>query len=121
MDYFELLRYRRSTRKFTKEQISQDDLSAIITAANSAPVGSNMYRDIHLTVVQNRDALEELAQAAVKRWENKAKMKEIVGSTPNVELDRKTIDPFYGAPTVSSYPTESKRCSPALSLQTPRA
>jgi nitroreductase len=100
MDYFELLRYRKSTRKFTKEPISQDDLTKILTAANSAPVGSNMYKDIHLTVVQNRDVLDKLAEAAVKRWTDKAKMKEIVGNTPNVELGQKAIDPFYGAPIV---------------------
>ena len=100
MDYFELLRHRKSTRKFTKEQISQDHLSKILVAANSAPVGSNMYKDIYLTIVQNRDVLDKLAEAAVKRWADKAKMKEIVGNTANVELSRKAIDPFYGAPIV---------------------
>ena len=50
MDYFELLRYRKSTRKFTDEQISQDDLTKLLYAANAAPVGSNMNRDVHLTV-----------------------------------------------------------------------
>lgn len=100
MDYFELLRYRRSIRKFTEEQISPNDLSAILAAANSAPVGSNLYRDIHLTVVQSRDILAELSEAAAKRWQDKAQMKKIVGETPNVQLSQKAYDPFYGAPTV---------------------
>jgi nitroreductase len=100
MDYFTLLRYRKSTRKFTKEQISENNLSDILAAANSAPVGSNQYRDVHLTVVQNRDVLDKLSEAAAKRWEDKARMKEIVGDTPNIELSQKEFDPFYGAPTV---------------------
>ncbi len=100
MDYLELLRYRRSTRNFTDEQISQDDLTNILTAANSAPVGSNLYRDIHLTVVQNRDVLDKLSEAAAKRWEDKAKVKKIIGDIPIAELSRNVYDPFYGAPTV---------------------
>ncbi len=100
MDYFELLRYRKSTRKFTDEQISQNDLTNILTAANSAPVGSNLYRDIHLTVIQNRGALDKLSEAAAKRWGDKAKVKKIVGDTPTVELSQRMYDPFYGAPTV---------------------
>ena len=100
MNYFELLRLRKSTRKFTTEEISKENLGDILAAANSAPVGSNLYKDIHLTVVQNRDVLDKLSEAAAKRWEDKAKMKKIVGETPNVELSPKALDPFYGAPTV---------------------
>ena len=100
MDYFELLRYRKSTRKFTGEQISQDNLTDILAAANRAPVGSNLYKDVYLTVVRNREVLDKLSEAAVKRWEDKITMKKIVGDTPGVELNGKTFDPFYGAPTV---------------------
>ncbi|SHN74780.1 nitroreductase family protein [Desulfitobacterium chlororespirans] len=100
MDYFELLRYRKSTRKFRQDQIAQDNLTAVLAAANSAPVGSNLYKDIHLTVVQCRDALDKLSAAAVKRWEDKAKMKKIIGNTPDIELRQRVFDPFYGAPTV---------------------
>ena len=71
MDYTELIRYRQTIRQFTQAQILQSDLSAILEAAFSAPVGSNMNQDIHLTVVQNRDVLDKLAQAAIKRWKTK--------------------------------------------------
>ena len=100
MDYFELLRYRKSIRKFTKEQITKSDMSEILAAANSAPVGSNQYKDVHLTVVQNRAVLDKLSEAAIERWKDKAKMKAIVGDTANVESDQHGFDPFYGAPTV---------------------
>jgi len=97
MDYSELIRYRQSIRRFTQEQISQSDLSAILEAALSAPVGSNMNQDIHLTVVQNRDVLDKLAQAGIKRWEDKETMAKIVGE----EVANMPVrDPFSDAPTV---------------------
>jgi nitroreductase len=103
MNYLDLLKQRSSTRKFSSEQISEHELSIILLAANGAPVGSNMYRDIHLTVVQNRETLDKLAQAAVRRSVDKKRMKEIVGDTEFKIDDEKTVkahDPFYGAPTV---------------------
>jgi nitroreductase len=105
MDYFELLKYRKSTRKFSGEQISQNDLSKILFAANAAPVGSAMYKDIHLTVVQNNDLLVKLSEAAIKRSENKVRIKEILGDfKPEIETDpdqiKKAANAFYSAPTV---------------------
>jgi nitroreductase len=103
MNYLDLLRQRSSTRKFSSEQITERELSAILLAANGAPVGSNMYKDIHLAVVQNRETLSELAQAAVWRSEDKRRIKEIVGDTEldtDDEITVKAHDPFYGAPTV---------------------
>ncbi|MDR3123652.1 MAG: nitroreductase family protein [Treponema sp.] len=103
MDYLELLKHRASTRKFLEDQITEKELSVILLAANGAPVGSNLYRDIQLTVVQNREILDKLSQAAAKRSEDKRRMKEIAGDTI-LELDEgkpaKISNPFYGAPTV---------------------
>lgn len=104
MDYFELLKNRKSTRKFTVQQLSHSELSSLLLAANAAPVGSNQYKDIYLTVVQNRDILDKLSEAALTRMSDKAKMREIVGSTNISEADfskaDRKFDPFYGAPTV---------------------
>ena len=38
MDYFDILRFRKYTRKFTDEQISQDNLTKLLYAANAAPL-----------------------------------------------------------------------------------
>jgi nitroreductase len=101
MNFFDLLKHRKSVRKFTDEQITEQDLSDILLAANGAPIGSHMYKDIHLTVVRNRDALDKLSEAAAKRWENKSKMKEILGDyKPDDGQTRQAYDPFYGAPAV---------------------
>lgn len=99
MDYLELLSHRKSTRRFAEGQISQDELEHILTAADNTPVGSNLHGDVHLTVVQSPDVLAMLAQAAKKRWEDRAKVKRIAGDTA-VDVRKRDYDPFYGAPTV---------------------
>jgi nitroreductase len=117
MGYLDLLRQRASVRTFTAEQITAEELSAILLAANGAPVGSNMYRDIHLTVVQNQEILSELAQAAVRRSENTKRMKEIVGDTEfdgGDEKTSKTPDPFYGAATVIFVSHKNQKIQPGI-------
>jgi len=100
MEYSELLRYRKSTRRFREGQITGEELSALLAAANSAPVGSNRYGDIHLSVVQRRDILDLLSQAAIRRWQDKDRMREIVGDLSQANTSRALADPFYAAPTV---------------------
>lgn len=101
MEYFELLRYRKSTRRFTGDQVSPERLADILAAANITPVGSNFYKDVHLTVVQDRGVLDKLAEAAIKRKEIRlAEVKEISKDTADPALEQKKYDPFYGAPTV---------------------
>jgi len=100
MDFFKLLAYRKSTRQFTDEQLSPDELEKILSAANAAPVGSNKYMDIHLTIVRNRGVLDKLSEAAIKRFEDKETLKKIVGDVPGTERPRAVTDPFYAAPVV---------------------
>jgi nitroreductase len=103
MDFIELLKHRASTRKFLEDQITEKEVSLILLAANGAPIGSNMYRDLYLTVVQNREILDKLSQAGTKRSENKKRMKEIAGDIVRDEDTEKSLrasGPFYGAPTV---------------------
>jgi nitroreductase len=103
MDYLELLKHRASVRRFQDGQITEQELSAVLLAANGAPIGSNMYRDIHLTIVRSRQTLDKLAEAAVKRSEDKKRMQEIVGDAVFEgagEKPVKSADPFYGAPAV---------------------
>ena len=101
MDYFELLKYRKSTRKFAPGQISPEELGKILLAGSGAPVGSAQYKDVHLTVCTSGEILSKLAEAAEKRWEDTRKMKEILGETKlESALPKKGYDPFYGAPTV---------------------
>ncbi|MDR2517554.1 MAG: nitroreductase family protein, partial [Spirochaetaceae bacterium] len=101
MDFFDVLKHRRSTRKFSGEAITAEHLSRILLAANGAPVGSNMYKDIHLTAAGNRETLNRLSEATAKRFENRAELEKIMGDMkPETVPAAHFRDPFYGAPLV---------------------
>lgn len=71
---------RRSIRKYKTEQISKEELEAVLKAGICAPTGMNRQSPIIL-VVQDRDEIAYLSKlnAAINNWDS---------------------DPFYGAPTV---------------------
>lgn len=71
---------RRSIRKYKPEQISKEELAAVLKAGVCAPTGMNRQSPI-IVVVQDREEIAYLSKlnAAVNNWES---------------------DPFYGAPTV---------------------
>ena len=103
MDFEQVLLYRQSTRRFLPKQISEDQLEKLLNAANFAPVGSSLYRDVHLTVVQNQETLLRLCEAAWKRFSSAEKVREIAGSTADATSVREGNEKpnlFYGAPTV---------------------
>ncbi len=101
-DYFDLLTYRHSTRSFTEEPLSEEEISRLRLAANAAPVGSRKYQDVHLTFVSDRQVLDQLGEAASIRWNDRQTMNGIWGSKyqPTEELQREKYDPFHGAPMV---------------------
>lgn len=80
MEFDELLALRQSTRKFQERQLADAEVEKILAAANRAPVGSNLYKDIHITVVQDRKILLSLCEAAWKRFSSKEKVKEIAAT-----------------------------------------
>lgn len=71
---------RRSIRKYKAEQISREELEAVLKAGVCAPTGMNRQSPIIL-VVQEKEEIAYISKlnAAVNHWES---------------------DPFYGAPTV---------------------
>ena len=100
MDYLELLSHRRSYRAFTPERVSPQDVQKLLLAANGAPIGSNLYKALHLTVVQDPEILRTLSRAAIERRRDRATMEKIVSSIDGQSADRVPPDPFYGASTV---------------------
>ena len=101
MEFEEVLRSRQSTRKYLAKQISDGQLQALLEAANRSPVGSKLYRDIHLTVVQNQEILLKLCEAAWERFSSRQKVEEIAGETlDKTETKEIRINLFYDAPTV---------------------
>ena len=63
MDAMEAIMTRRSTRKFTAEPVSEENLNAIIEAGRAAPCGGN-NQSCHFIVITNKKVLDELSLMA---------------------------------------------------------
>lgn len=100
MEFEKVLQLRQSTRKYLPKQISDDQLQALLEAANRAPVGSNLYKDIHLTVVQDQEILLKLCEAAWERFSRRQKLEEIAGDTLDKTTKVSRNNLFYDSPTV---------------------
>jgi len=101
MEFDKVLALRRSTRQFLPEQISSESLEAILRAASYAPIGSNKNRDIHITVVEDKEILAELALASGARMADAKVQADLRGDIDPSAIPEQTVRlPFYGAPAV---------------------
>ncbi len=66
MELTSVLNIRKSVRSYTGEVVSEETLKKIIHAANASPVGLAKYETLHLTIVKNKDLLEELEENTSK-------------------------------------------------------
>lgn len=62
MDFYDVLSKRVSTRKFTDEKVSGEDIKILIDAANKAPIAMGQYDSTRLTVIEDRDLIKEISQ-----------------------------------------------------------
>ena len=102
MEFEKVLRLRQSTGKYLPKQISDEQLQTLLEAANRAPVGSKLYKDIHITVVQNQEILLKLCEAAWERFSRRQKLEEIAGDTldSTAKTKQSKNNLFYDSPTV---------------------
>lgn len=82
MDFKQTLKLRQSVRLFKEDQISDEQLNAVLDAAYLAPVAMGNYEDVKLVVIQNADVLTKLNESFAAKIGN-----------PDMK-------PTYGAPTV---------------------
>ena len=64
MELFDVINKRFSNRKFLEKQISNEDLDRILKAGMQAPVGRGRYEDMHITVIQDKNLLDEINKLA---------------------------------------------------------
>ena len=64
MELFDVINKRFSNRKFLEKQISNEDLDRILKAGMQAPVGRGRYEDMHITVIQDKNLLNEINKLA---------------------------------------------------------
>ncbi len=62
MEFTQALSLRQSNRAFTDEQLTAQEVDALLQAAMSAPTAMARYERVHLTVVQDAAVLAELNQ-----------------------------------------------------------
>ena len=82
METLQAMRTRRSVRKYSAQEVSQDDINAIILAGCTAPVGMGAYDTLRMTVVTNAELLGDIAQATAEMF------------------GQPGMDPFYGSKSV---------------------
>ena len=64
MELFDVINKRFSNRKFLEKQIGNEDLDRILKAGMQAPVGRGRYEDMHITVIQDKNLLDEINKLA---------------------------------------------------------
>ena len=74
------LKTRRSIRKYKKEQITDEELKAVLEAGTYAPTGMG-YQDPWIVAVQNPELRAKISEMNRIIWGH-------------------DLDPFYGAPTI---------------------
>ncbi len=62
MELLETLRKRQSTRLYAEGQIPDDALEQILLAGSMAPIGQRLYDTLHITVIQNKELLDEISR-----------------------------------------------------------
>lgn len=86
------IRNRRSTRKYKKEQISEEELQTLLDAGIQAPSAVNA-QPWHFTVIQNKEMINHISDKA----------KEVMLQSDNesiVNIGKNAVNIFYNAPTL---------------------
>jgi nitroreductase len=96
----ELMRYRRSIRKYQDRQISREDLEQILEAGSFAPSAGGGQRSV-LVGIQDRELLEKLGRLNVGCMDrNRLSGSYVSAEQPSIIDDPSIRSGFYGAPTV---------------------
>lgn len=100
MTTFELIKSRRSIRKYDERQIYKSDLEKIIEAGLYAPNAGGAERSM-IVAVHNREVAEQLGKLNVANFDRSHLMGSYVSAEqPSIIDDPKIKSGFYGAHTV---------------------
>lgn len=100
MELLELMKYRRSIRKYKSEQISLEDLEKIIEAGTYAPNAGGGQRSI-IVGIHNAELAEKIGRLNVSHFDRSKLLGGYVSKEqPSIIDDPSMKSGFYGAPTV---------------------
>lgn len=69
MELIEAIKRRHSTRRYKEQPVEEDKLQRLLAAENAAPVGRSLYKSFQISVVRDKQVLDnirEASKAAVK-------------------------------------------------------
>lgn len=100
MELLDLIKYRRSIRKYSDKQIPKEDLQKIIEAGAYAPNAGGGQRSI-IVAVHNRELTEKIGIMNLAKFDRSKLIGSYVSKEqPSVIDDTSIKNGFYGAPTV---------------------
>ena len=100
MELLELMKYRRSIRKYQGRQISRKDMETIIEAGTYAPNAGGGQRSI-IVGVRNAELVEKIGRLNVARFDRSRLSGSYVSTEQPSIIDDPTMKSgFYGAPAV---------------------
>ena len=100
MELLELMKYRRSIRKYQDRQISREDMETIIEAGTYAPNAGGGQRNI-IVGVRNASLTERIGRLNVARFDRSRLFGSYVSADQPSIIDDPTMKSgFYGAPAV---------------------
>jgi len=98
-EFMEIIRGRRSIRRFRKDQVRSDIIEQLIEAASWAPSASNR-QDWFFTVVTSPDIKGQMAQAVRRRWEKIVTDNRDIGFIDDVKDYASSFASFEDAPVL---------------------
>jgi len=100
MELFELIKYRRSIRKYQNRQIPREDLEKIIEAGTYAPNAGGGQRSI-IVGIRNAELAEKIGKLNVARFDRSRLSGSYVSKDQPSIIDNPSMKSgFYGAPAV---------------------
>ena len=100
MELLELMKYRRSIRKYEDRQVSQDDLEKVIQAGLFAPNAGGGQRSM-IVAVHSKELVEKLGRLNVACMDRSRLMgSHVSAEQPSIIDDPTMKSAFYGAPAV---------------------
>jgi nitroreductase len=102
MEFGDVLKLRRSTRKFSNGDLTEAEIDAILAAGEAAPTGSALYKNVHLTVLRDRELIQALAGPAEERKKDPEVQKALAAAGVDLKAraSQSSGPAFYGAPVV---------------------
>lgn len=100
MDILELIKYRRSIRRYTARQVSEDDLLKVLEAGAYAPNAGGGQRS-RFVACQDRTLNEVVGKLNIAQFDRSRLAGSFVSKEqPSIIDDPSIRSGFYGAPTV---------------------